>query len=83
MVVKYRLASGNAKHHNYSIGAQVQGVGTTGSYKNGTLRNQINSTAIGGKGFSRFDIQSSIGGALPVGSIHAAGRNVVWNTVGQ
>lgn len=83
MVLKYRLAAGNDKHHNYSISAQVQGVGTTGSYKNGTLRNQINPTLIAGKGFGRFDVQSSIGGVLPVGSVHTVGRNVVWNTVGQ
>jgi hypothetical protein len=83
MALKYRLSSGNDKHHNYSISAQVQGVGTTGSYKNGTLRNQINPTVIAGKGFGRFDIQSSIGGVLPVGSIHTVGRSIVWNTVGQ
>jgi hypothetical protein len=83
MVLKYRLVSGNDKHHNYSISAQVQGVGTTGSYKNGTFRNQINPTVIAGKGFGRFDVQSSIGGVLPVGSVHTVGRNVVWNTVGQ
>jgi len=83
MVLKYRLASGNKEHHNYSISAQVQGVGTTGSYKNGTFRNQINPTVIGGKGFGRFDVQSSIGGVLPVGSIHTVGRSVVWNAVGQ
>ena len=66
-----------------SINAQVQGVGTTGSYKIGTLRNQINPTVIAGRGFGRFDVQSSIGGVLPVGSVHTVGRNVVWNTVGQ
>ena len=83
MLLKYRLAAGNDKHHNYAISAQLQGVGTTGSYKNGTVRNQINPTVIGGKGFGHFDVQSSIGGVLPVGSIHTVGRSVVWNTVGQ
>jgi hypothetical protein len=83
MVLKYRLAAGNDKHHNYSISVQVQGVGATGSYKNGTLRNQINPAVIAGKGIGRFDVQSSIGGVLPVGSIHTAGRSIVWNTVGQ
>jgi hypothetical protein len=83
MILKYRLFAGNAQHHNYSISGQVQGVGTTGSYKNGTLRNQLNPTLIAGKGFGRFDIQSSIGGVLPVGGIHTVGRSIVWNTVSQ
>ncbi|MES2391242.1 MAG: hypothetical protein V4555_06360, partial [Acidobacteriota bacterium] len=83
MVLKYRVTAGNAQHHNYAVSFQVQGVGTTGSYKNGTLRNQINLTVIGGKGFGRFDLQSSLGGVLPVGSVHTVGRSIVWNTVGQ
>jgi hypothetical protein len=83
MVLKYRLFAGNEKHHNYSVSAQVQGVGATGSYKNGTLRNQINPTLIAGKGFGRFDVQSGLGGVLPVGDIHKVGRTITWNTTAQ
>lgn len=83
MVLKYRLLAGNELHHNYAISAQLQGVGATGSYKNGSLRNQINPTLVAGKGFGRFDVQSSIGGVLPVGSVHTIGRSIVWNSVVQ
>jgi hypothetical protein len=83
MVLKYRLFAGNETHHNYSVSAQVQGIGATGSYSNGLLRNQINPTVIAGKGFGKFDVQSSVGGVLPVGSINKLGRTVVWNTVAQ
>jgi len=83
MILKYRFFAGNELHHNYAISAQVQGVGATGSYKNGSLRNQINPTVVAGKGFGRFDVQSSIGGVLPVGSVHTVGRTIVWNTVAQ
>jgi len=83
MVLKYRLAASNEKHQNYSISAQLQGVGATGSYKNGSLRDQINPSVIGGKGFGNFDLQSSIGALLPVGNVSKIGRTIVWNTVAQ
>ena len=83
MALKYRIFAGNEEHHNYSISAQVQGVGATGSYSNGLLRNQINPSLVAGKGFGKFDVQSSVGGILPVGSVNKLGRTVVWNTVTQ
>ncbi|MEO8735230.1 MAG: hypothetical protein ABI380_01690 [Edaphobacter sp.] len=83
MVLKYRPFSGNAEQGNYSTAFQIAATGATGSYKNGTARTTINPTLILGKGFGRLDIQSSLGGTLPVGSIHAIGRTIVWNTVAQ
>lgn len=83
MVLKYRLLASNAEQHNYMASFQVAGVGATGSYKNGGARNSINPTLITGKGFGKFDIQSSLGGTLPTGSITTIGRTIVWNTVGQ
>jgi hypothetical protein len=83
MVLKYRPFSGNAEGGNYSTAFQIAATGATGSYKNGTARTTINPTLIVGKGFGRFDVQSSLGGTLPVGSIHTIGRTIVWNTVAQ
>lgn len=83
MVAKYRPFSGNEKRGNYSVSFQVAATGATGSYKNGTARNTFTPTLIGGKGFRNFDIQSSLGGTLPVGSVHMIGRTIVWNTVAQ
>ena len=83
MALKYRPFASNEQQHNYSMSAQVQGVGTTGSYKNGSARNQINPSIIAGKGFGRFDVQSSVGGILPVGSVNNIGRTIVWNTAAQ
>jgi hypothetical protein len=83
MVLKYRPFSGNAEQGNYSTAFQIAATGATGSYKNGTARTTINPTLILGKGFGRLDIQSSLGGTLPVSSIHAIGRTIVWNTVAQ
>jgi hypothetical protein len=83
MVAKYRPFSGNELHGNYSVSFLVAASGATGSYKNGTPRSTFTPTLIGGKGFGNFDIQSSLGGALPVGSVHTIGRTIVWNTVAQ
>lgn len=83
MVLKYRFAASSAEQHNYMASFQVAGVGATGSYKNGSTRNSINPTLIAGKGFGKFDVQSSLGGTLPTGSISAIGRTIVWNTVAQ
>ena len=83
MVVKYRPFAGGAERGNYSTSFQVAATGATGSYKNGTARTTINPTLILGKGFGRFDVQSSLGGTLPVGLVHTIGRTIVWNTVAQ
>jgi len=83
MVLKYRPFAGGAERGNYSTSFQVAATGATGSYKNGTTRTTINPTLILGKGFGRFDVQSSLGGTLPVGSVHTIGRTIVWNTVAQ
>jgi hypothetical protein len=68
MVTKYRPFSGNELRGNYSVSFQVAATGATGSYKNGTPRSTFTPTVIGGKGFGKFDIQSSLGGTLPAGS---------------
>lgn len=83
MVLKYRPFAGGAESGNYSTAFQIAATGATGSYKNGTSRTTISPTLILGKGFGRLDVQSSLGGTLPVGSIHSIGRTIVWNIVAQ
>jgi len=55
----------------------------TGSYKNGSLAGTVTPTLCAGKGFGRFDVQTTIGAVLPTGYTAKLGRPVVWNTVGQ
>jgi hypothetical protein len=83
MVLKYRPFAGGAEQGNYSMAFQIAATGATGSYKNGTARTTFSPTLVMGKGFGRFDVQSSLGGTLPVGSVHAIGRTIAWNTVAQ
>jgi hypothetical protein len=82
---KYRIASGNAQHGSYTLSAWVLATIPTGSYKNGSTDASVAPTLGAGKGFGKFDVQSTLGATLPTGNpaITTAGRPVVWNTVAQ
>lgn len=83
MVAKYRPFCGNGENHNYSTAFQLAATGATGSYKNGTARTTFTPTLMGGKGFGRLDVLSTLGATMPVGSVNTIGRTIVWNTVAQ
>lgn len=83
MTVKYRIASGNAKHGNFDIAAILNRCFATGSYKNGAATDTFGPTLAGGYAFRRFDVISAVGGTLPTGKIAAQGRTIAWNTAGQ
>ncbi len=80
---KYRILSGNEHHGNYMLSAQLTATIPTGSYSNGSTDAAIAPTLLGGKGFGRFDIISSMGGTLPAGDTNKLGRSIAWNTTAQ
>jgi hypothetical protein len=82
---KYRIAAGNAQHGNYTLSVWVLATIPTGSYKNGSPDASVAPSLGGGKGFGRFDVQSSLGATLPTGNAayRTAGRPIAWNAVGQ
>jgi len=84
-LVKVRIASGNAQHGNYTLSAWALTTIPTGSYKNGSSNASVQPNLGVGKGFGKFDVQSTLGATLPTGSpaIAATGRPVLWNTVAQ
>jgi hypothetical protein len=83
MLLKYRLAAGNESHGNYSVSFAITGSLPTGSYKNGSLAATITPTICAGKGFGRFDVQTTLGAVLPASNTTQLGRPIVWNSVGQ
>jgi hypothetical protein len=84
VLVKLRLASGNAERGNYIATAILSHTFATGSAGNGALTDAWNPTLAGGKGLTkRIDVESSLGGTLPTGKIAAQGRSVVWNSLVQ
>jgi hypothetical protein len=83
MLLKYRLAGGNQAHGDYSVSFSMTGTLPTGSYKNGSLAATVSPTLCAGKGFGKFDVQSTMGAVLPADDTAKLGRPVVWNAVAQ
>ena len=81
-VAKYRMLASN-ENGKYSTAVQVAFSVPTGSYKNGAAAATVTPTVVAGKGFGKFDIQSAIGGILPMSSPLTIGRTISWNTVAQ
>jgi hypothetical protein len=82
-LLKYRIASANEEHGNYIVTAFVAGSINSGQYKNGAPASSITPTISAGKGFGRFDVQSTFGLQLPVDAIDEIGHPAVWNSAFQ
>jgi hypothetical protein len=80
---KYRFLTSDAAHHNAMLSALVIATIPTGSHKNGSLAAVVTPTLAGGKGFGNFDVQSTIGIALPVNDTNKLGRPIPWNVTAQ
>jgi len=83
MLLKYRIVSANEQHGAYSVSASVAGTIPSGSYKNGSTDATVVPTIYGGRGFGRFDVQSSLSVTLPAADTAKLGRPVGWNVVAQ
>lgn len=81
--MKYRLLSRNEESGNAILTAFLGGSVPTGVYKNGSISAVVTPTLAGGKGWGWFDVQSTLGGALPVNSANKLGRTIVSNTALQ
>ncbi|HEY1648555.1 MAG TPA: hypothetical protein VGF96_11255 [Terracidiphilus sp.] len=82
-LLKYRFLAGNASHGSYVMSAALLGSIPTGSYKNGSTDAAVSPTIGLGKGFGWFDVQSTLGGNLPVEDTAKLGRSIAWNTAAQ
>jgi hypothetical protein len=80
---KYRILSANERQGNYLLSAQLTATIPTGSYSNGSTDAAVTPTLLGGKGFGRFNVISTLGGTLPTGNTVKLGRSIAWNTVAQ
>lgn len=81
--LKYRLLSRNEEHGNAILTAFLAGSVPTGEHKNGSISAVVTPTLAGGKGWGRFDVQSTLGGTLPTSSIDKLGHTVISNTAFQ
>ena len=83
MTMKFRIYASNEEHHNAILTAFIGGSIPTGSYSNGSTDASVTPTLAGGKGFGRFDVQSTLGATLPVANTNKLGRPIAWNTTLQ
>jgi hypothetical protein len=82
-LAKFRIASGNAEHGSF-IASAILGHTFATSAHNGALTDSWNPTVAGGIGILKhFDVESSLGGALPTGKIATQGRSIAWNSLVQ
>jgi hypothetical protein len=83
LLMKYRFFARNEEHGNSIVTAFFGGSIPTGSYSNGATDASISPTLAIGKGFGRFDAQSTAGATLPIANTKKLGRPIAWNTALQ
>lgn len=84
-LVKYRLLSGNEENGNYIVTAFMGLSVPTGSEKFSTHHYAFTPTIAAGKGFGRFDVQSTLGVSIPDNGSDpdGAGTPILFNTALQ
>lgn len=82
-LMKYRFLAGNAERGNYIVSLCLPIAIPTGSHKNGSTNASLTPTLAAGKGFGRFNLQSTLGATLPTGNTVKLGRPIAWNTTAQ
>jgi hypothetical protein len=80
---KYRFFTRDEKRGNAMVTAIVYATLPTGKDANGICCAVVTPTIAAGKGFGRFDVVSTLGGALPVTNAFGLGRSIAWNTAAQ
>ncbi len=83
LVLKYRLVSRNEKEGNYIVTAFIAGSIPTGTHNNGSTSAIVTPTIAAGKGFRRFDVQSTLGITLPTDDVNVLGHQVLLNNAFQ
>lgn len=81
--LKFRIASAQRGEGNYLLTFILAATAPTGSHRYGSGDAVLTPTLALGKGWGRFDVQSTIGENLPAGSTTRLGRQVLWNTAFQ
>jgi len=81
--LKFRIASAEPGEGNYLLTFILAATAPTGSHRYGAGDAVLTPTIAAGKGWRRFEVQSTFGGNLPAGSTAKLGRQLLWNTAFQ
>lgn len=83
ILLKYRLISANAKEGDYVVTVFAQYGLPTGALVLTNDNHVFTPTIAAGKGFGDFDIQATLGDAIPTHDNSNAGRSIVTNITAQ
>lgn len=81
--VKFRIASAERREGNYLLTFILAASAPTGAHRYGAGDSVLTPTLAAGKGWGRFDVQSTFGANLPSGHTAKLGRQLQWNTAFQ
>jgi hypothetical protein len=83
LMLKFRIASVERGEGNYLLTFILGATVPTGSHRYGAGDAVLTPTLALGKGWGRFDVQSTVGANLPAGDTAKLGRQLQWNTAFQ
>ena len=83
LMLKFRIASAERTEGNYLLTFLLPATAPTGSHRYGSGAGVLTPTMAFGKGWKRFDVQSTVGINLPTAETTKLGRQVLWNTAFQ
>ena len=83
LMLKFRIASAERSEGNYLLKFIVSATAPTGSDRYGAGDSVLRPAVAFGKGWGRFDVQSTIGVTLPAGNTAKLGRQIEWNSAFQ
>jgi len=83
LMLKVRIASAERSEDNYLLTFILGATAPTGSHRYGAGDAVLTPTLAFGKGWRRFDVQSTFGASLPADNTAKLGRQLQWNTAFQ
>ena len=83
LMLKFRIASASRSEGDYLVTFLLSAAAPTASRPSGTGDAVLTPTLALGKGWERFDVQSTFGANLPVADTQRLGRQLLWNTTFQ
>lgn len=83
LMLKFRIVSAERGEGNYLLTFILGASAPTGSHRYGAGNAVLTPTLAFGKGWGRFDVQSTTGLSLPAGATAKLGRQLQWNTAFQ
>lgn len=83
LMLKFRAASANASNGDYLVTFLLSATLPSASLPNGAGKAVLTPTLALGKGWRRFDVQTTFGANLPAANTQRLGRQLLWNTTFQ